>query len=96
LVRARKGQTDPHVATADVLTSYLSDKLDQPVAGMTQSALASSLQQHGVQDELVVEVTHLLSLSEGGRYAPTSMNGQNPAQLLKETEQVIKKLEKVL
>lgn len=96
LVRARKGQTDPHVATADALTSYLSDKLDQPVAGMTQSALASSLQQHGVQDELVVEVTQLLSLSEGGRYAPTAMNGQNPAQLLKETEQVIKKLEKVL
>ncbi|MEZ4862531.1 MAG: BatD family protein [Caldilineaceae bacterium] len=96
LAQARKIAGDPHPVVAQVLTDYLSAKLNQPVAGLTQSMLTERLHKQGLDNALVTEVNQLLVLSEIGRFAPAGPNGADDNALLTETEQLINRLEKVL
>lgn len=96
LAQARRQQLDPHVAVGHVLSAYLSDKLSQPIAGLTQRALADRLHRCGADDPLVARVCEVLALSDTGRFAPIGANGVAPSDLIWETERLIVELDTVL
>jgi len=97
LSRARKGQADgTAVPTATaILTTYLSEKCNRSVAGLTQERLAELLRGAGVDNQLVKRVQNALTISENSRYAPSSY-GIAANDLLAETENIIADLEKSL
>lgn len=96
LMQARKQTIDPHQVVGPVLIDYLSAKLNQPLTGLTYSALAERLAQQGLGEALVGEVTDLLTRSEIGRFAPLSSNSGTEDDLLQATGVLIAELEKVL
>jgi hypothetical protein len=79
-----------------ILTTYLADKLNQPVAGLTHQALADLLTEKGVKPDLVERVEACLVSSELGRFAPGADNPGHAKNLLQETDRLISNLEKVL
>jgi hypothetical protein len=87
LARARRQNGDPYSAASQILTIYLADKLDRPVAGLTHQALAELLAARG-------EV--LLVTGELGRFAPGADGPGNAQSLLQEVDILISALEKVL
>ena len=93
LDRARTSQADPYAAIGQILTAYISDKLDQRVAGLTHEALAGLLASRQVEADLVERVTSCLAASEVGRFAPGSQLA-GADELLDETRVVISELEK--
>lgn len=96
LVRARKQKSDPYAAVNQALTGYLSDRFNHPIGGMTQAELVNFLEGNGVPAPLARQTIELLTLGENARFAPMSED-QDPATLLfKETDQLIRKLEKLL
>lgn len=54
-----------------VLCTYLAEKLDRSVIGLTQAELADVLIKAGVRAQLAERVCELLEASETSRYAPT-------------------------
>ena len=97
LVQARKQAVDPYPIVGQALTEYLSAKLNQPIVGLTQTALSEQLTRQGLDAVLVEQVNQLLMRSEIGRFAPQT-NGTKTVgdNLLADTEQLIGSLEKVL
>ncbi len=93
LRQVRPGQA--HVRAAQILSDYLGDKLDRPVASWTQTRLAEALLERGVRPELVERVQTCLMLGEMGRYAPAAQ-GSAGSDLLAETKELIDELEKTL
>jgi hypothetical protein len=93
---ARKQQTaEADERAGHILTSYLEERLNQPMIGQTQTQLNTMLLQKGVDSALVERVQDCLMRSEMGRYAPTGANATN-GDLVSETEQVINDLENAL
>ena len=82
-------------AVGTILVTYLEEKTNQRLAGLSQTQLAAQLEQRGVDAELNSRVQDCLTQAEMGRYAPAGVNN-NDNGLLKETERVIKELEKEL
>jgi hypothetical protein len=78
-----------------ILVSYLEEKMNQRVVGLSQTQLAALLEQHGVDAELIGRVQSCLMQAEMGRYAPAGVNSGS-GDLLQETEQVIGELDKSL
>lgn len=91
LQQARKDNADPYAMAAQVIAAYLTDKLDQPIAGLTRSALTALLTQHGLPTETCDQVLHLLDQSDWGRFSPLGMDGD--LDLWAQTEQLINELE---
>jgi len=91
---AREPQTAQEAA-GRILAEYLSAKLQHPVAGLTQSALAEGLLTRNVDPAVVVRVGSILARSEIGRYAPDG-HSVSAGDLLAETQQVIEDLERQL
>ncbi len=96
LVQARKQKTDPYAAIGGALTSYMGDRLNHPVAGMTQADLVNFLEGNGVPPSLTQQITEMLMLGEMGRFAPSAGDQDSTKELFKETEQLIARIEKVL
>jgi hypothetical protein len=96
LARARKQGQDVYSAAGQILTAYLSDKLDRPVAGLTHQALAELLAGYGLRPDLVDRIETLLVTSELGRYAPGADDPGHAHSLLKEADALIGALEKAL
>ena len=92
--QARKGQADAPTAVA-ILNTYLSEKFNRSVAGLTQSQLAELLRGAEVDSQLVGQVQNALTLSENSRYAPSNY-GIATNDLLTETENIIADLERSL
>lgn len=95
LRQARRSQERAYDAAGQILNSYLSEKLNHPVSGMTQSSLATLLQSRGISPRLIERVQNCLALSEMGRYAPSN-DPLSGGDILTETEQVIGDLDKSL
>ena len=93
-VRAQKG--DVYSAAGQVLTNYLADKLDQPVAGLTHQALATLLEDKGLEPELIDRVNICLTDAELGRFSPEANDPAHAEVLLKEIDVLIGDLEKEL
>ena len=96
LARVEKQKGDTYSAAGQVLTTYLADKLDQPVAGLTHQALAALLGQKGLQPELIERVNACLTDAELGRFSPEANDPAHAANLLREIDVVIADLEKGL
>jgi BatD DUF11 like domain len=92
---AAKDPQTAHEAAGRILVDYLSARLQRPVSGLTQSALAEEMLACDVDPGLVVRVQGILTRSELGRYAPAGYSGST-GDLLAETRQVIDDLERQL
>ena len=78
------------------MTAYLSDKLDQPVAGLTHQALDALLEAKGLGPELVERVNTCLTDAELGRFSPEANDPAHAEALLKKIDSLIGDLEKQL
>jgi hypothetical protein len=96
LARVRSEKGDVYSAAGQVLTDYLADKLDQPVAGLTRQALATLLGENGLRPGLIERVNVCLTDAELGRFSPESNDPAHAANLLKEIDILIGDLEKEL
>ena len=70
LAVAGESGADPRVAVADILSEYLSARLDLQVTGLTHEALDKWLQGLGVPLDLAVQVEGVLGAAEMAKYAP--------------------------
>jgi hypothetical protein len=96
LVQARKQKTDPYAAIGQALTGYLSDRLNHPVAGMSQADLVDFLDRKGLPPSLTRQITETLMLGDMGRFTPTGADQDSAKELFKEMEKLIARIEKVL
>jgi len=92
----RQKPGDVYNAAGQVLTDYLSDKLDYPVAGLTYQALADRLAQTGLDGKLIERVNGCWADAELGRFSPDAADPAHAQNLLTEVEVLIKGLEKYL
>ena len=88
-------EDEANEAAGRILARYLEEKLNVSMTGQTQTDLARTLSEKGLNPALAERVQICLTLSEMGRYAPTGINAAN-SDLLSETEQVITELDKEL
>jgi hypothetical protein len=93
LAQARKPD-DLYLAAHQILTTYLSDKLNQPVAGLTRRALTNVLVEAGLNPNLINRVEMALSNSELGRFSPEASSPAHAENLLKEIDALIGELDK--
>ena len=96
LARAGQSGADPRVAVADILSEYLSARLDMPVTGLTHEAVDRWLQGLGVPLELALQVEGILGAAEMAKYAPevgdalaAEEHFERAARLLNEIEEAI-------
>ncbi len=96
LARAGESGADPRVVVADILSDYLSTRLDLQVAGLTHEALDQRLQALGVPLELALKVEGILGAAEVAKYAPeigdsmaAEAHFERAAQLLKDINEAI-------
>ena len=96
LARAGESGADPRVAVADILSEYLSARLDMPVTGLTHEAVDRWLQGLGVPLELALQVEGILGAAEMAKYAPevgdalaAEEHFERAARLLNEIEEAI-------
>ncbi len=94
LAWARHNSGDHYEAVHQILTAYLADKLNQPVAGLTRRALAEALAGRGLEPELIERVTDCLAETELGRFSPAAADGDRTLHLLNDVEQLLNDLEK--
>ena len=85
---------DPKIAAADAVMSYLSARLEIPLAGLTRETLLRRLRESGASTGLTDRVEAALSAGESARYIPAEENtgrGQDHAgdiaQLLADLEE---------
>jgi hypothetical protein len=96
LAQARQSRQDIYSIASQALTDYLADKFDQPVAGLTQSALTELLAKYGLPANLIARVMDCLTAVELGRYAPGADQPAHAENLLQELDELIRDLEKAL
>ncbi|MCB9431794.1 MAG: protein BatD [Ardenticatenaceae bacterium] len=90
--RLKEGaQLPPEELSQRVLLGYLSDKLEQPIAGLPQQTQLALLQAQGLADERVAQVGDLLRRLETERFAPLPNGGE--AAIVAETRQLVEALE---
>ena len=96
LARAGESGADPRIVAADIISDYLSTRLDLQVTGLTHEALDQRLQALGVPLELALQVEGVLGASEVAKYAPeigdptaAETHFQRAAQLLNDIDEAI-------
>ena len=94
LKRVAIDSSDYYSSVGRILTTYISDKLNRSIAGLTQVELSGLLLAQGVDNNLVGQVRTCLTISEIGQYAP--IHQMNPKEVHLETKSLIAELEKVL
>lgn len=95
LANARKNPELHYEAAGQILTTYLEDKLNRAVSGLTHTALADMLQDKGVEKQVIDDLLYCLTVSEMGRYAPSGV-GSASEGILTQVAEVINKLERCL
>ena len=86
--------SDYYNSVGRIMTTYISDKLNRSVAGLSQAELSGLLLAQGVDNNLVGQVRTCLTISEIGQYAP--IHQMNPKEVHLETKSLIAELEKIL
>lgn len=92
--QAQKTGSDPYEAASRILLTYLTEKLNQPVQGLTQKELVDLLTDNGVATAVTQKAADILTTCEMGRYAPVQDSNLQSSHLLDYTKQVIGELEK--
>ena len=82
-------------AAGPILITYLEEKMNQRVTGLSQTQLTNLLKGRGIDEDLVGRVQDAMMQAEMGRYAPAGVSSVD-GQLLQETGQIIKELDKKL
>ncbi|MCL4263489.1 MAG: BatD family protein [Anaerolineae bacterium] len=85
---------DPFAEIGRILITYLEEKLNTSVRGMTSDGRSALLKQYGVSDRTIANVEICLAQAEAGRFAPGGR--QNVDDLLQQTLHVVGKLESYL
>lgn len=93
---ARRGNEDRYIASGQILTTFLADKLNEPVVGLTQDSLADLLTAKGLDTVLLDQVQDCLAESDMGRFGPGGNAPGHADRLLDKTEELIGYLEKTL
>ncbi len=94
---AQQNQQDYYNAAEQILMTYLSEKLNHPVAGLTQAALLGKLQrQHLLDKSLIDRVQFCLNECDIGRFSPGNHLDQQGLKLLEDVEFLILDLERAL
>ena len=96
LATARKQKADPYSAVATSLTTYLSDRFNHPVSGMTHTGLRGFLESKGVPPSLVKSISETLMWTEMGRFGAVDPNDGAIGEMYDRTRNLIARLEKVL
>ena len=96
LKQAQKEESNLYVAIHQAITTYLSDKIGQPIKGLTHTMLVTLLQEKGVNPALTSYVIQILTESEQGRFAPRGLKGGPVEALMKRTEKLLSDLEQSL
>jgi hypothetical protein len=94
LAAAQKQRHDLYDTAGQVLLTYLSDKLNQPVVGLTRQALAALLLDQGLQPDLIERVNGCLAETESGRFAPEANDPGHAEKLVNTVDHLIGDLEK--
>lgn len=88
---ARKDKATRAEESAErILTSYLSDKFNEPFIGLSQSARTQQLRQHHVRESLIRWTNRIYDMVEGARYGYSS----DKVNLLDEVEQLMSRFER--
>ena len=74
---------------------YLSDKLNIPVSDLTRTNAIAALQEHGIDDENINNLSKILDSCEFVRFAPSS-SGTEAASIYEGTSQFIKSVENLI
>ncbi len=85
---------DPYSVVGQILTTYIAEKLNQPVVGLTHKALAQTLVERGVNESLTQVVEQCLMACDLGRFAPGGSEPGHAADLLTKVGWVIDELDK--
>jgi hypothetical protein len=92
--RRQPAGQDTAQEAAVILTTYLAEKLNRPLTGLTREGLTALLQGQGIHSDLAARVQACLEAGDASRYMPDA--AETAADLLQETEQLIRELEKAL
>lgn len=93
---AQQNQQDYYNAAEQILMTYLSEKLNHPVTGLTQAALLNKLYSQHLDKSLIDRVQFCLNECDIGRFSPDNHLDQPGLKLLEDVEFLILDLEKVL
>ena len=85
---------DYYYAAGHILLTYLAEKINRTVSGLTRAELSGLLLAHGASEELVDKVRTCLTISDIGQYAPIQQI--NSDELHHEIKTLISDLDKVL
>ena len=96
LKKAHKQKDDPFATASDILLTYMSQRLNQTVQGLTLNQLSVLLISRGASNELVVKAEQILTRCEMGRYAPIQDDNLQADNLLGYTKSIIDELEQEL
>ena len=77
------------------LTSYIADKLDISPYGLTTDSIRRILNQRSTPEGLTDAVTGIITTCDYARFAPTSLSQSDIDQTLKDSEEVIVRMEEV-
>ena len=96
LSRATAAGDESAIAASDAVLSYLSDRLAEPLTGLTREALGDRLREAGVPPDVIERAEDTLATGEAARYAPAAESSvhaedrvQRAAQLLNEIDGAI-------
>lgn len=93
LHQLKQQPTDAYASAGQILNKYLTDKLNQPTTGLTQTALCQRLAQHHIPQNLRDHVTDQLQKVEMGRFAPHSQAERQTSRFLRDLEALLGELE---
>ena len=93
LARAVASGDDPRVAAAAAMLSYLADRIETPVGGLTGEALSRRLQDSGTPPDLADQVSDTLAAGEAAEYTPAAVSTGEPADYVQRTTQLLTDLE---
>ena len=93
LSRAAAAGDESAVAAADALLSYLSDRLADPLTGLTREALGERLRDAGVPTEVAERVENTLASGESARYTPEAASAGQPGDRVQRAAQLLVELD---
>ena len=93
LGRAAADGIDTRIASADAVLSYMSDKFDAPLGGLTRDSLHLRLEEVGVPPDLAQQVEDTLAAGEVARYSPVPAGTGRTEDLVEQITQLLTDLE---
>jgi hypothetical protein len=94
LKQLSRDNNEPYSVSRQILTMYITDKLNHTVHGMTYESLGDLLTSRGVDSDLAARVTSTLSVTDHGRYARSASANGSGTELIETTRVLISDLEK--